>query len=446
MSIPRNLSIIADTLNSDGTFASISNTGSTTLSSGTANGVTYLNGSKVLTTGSALSFDGITFYGTNGKFGNGVAANTSKLMVNTASGTAAGIQLFQDGIESWIMGMPASSSGLAWSNSGVEQMRLISTGLGIGTSSPNRKLVVSNAGAQGFEFGAGVGAGSGNELLNYNRSTSLYIQKTEYASSYTFVTGTSGNVTAATIDASGNVGIGITAPAYKLVVSAAGASGIEFAPAFSGTANLIQSYSRSGGVYVDTVYEAAQHRFNISGSEKARIDSSGNVGIGTSSPVYQTQIYGSGQTTAALTDAGNKGGSLLLNTATVAAGDGGALLIGAGGSGAKPYAAIKGLLADGAGNTTGNLAFSTRNATADTALTERMRIDASGNVGIGTSSPSASAILDAQSTTKGVRMPNMTTTQKNAISSPAAGLMVFDTTLAKLCVYSGSAWQTVTSI
>ena len=69
-----------------------------------------------------------------------------------------------------------------------------------------------------------------------------------------------------------------------------------------------------------------------------------------------------------------------------------------------------------------------------------------GSVGIGTSSPSASAILDAQSTTKGVRMPNMTTTQKNAISSPAAGLMVFDTTLAKLCVYSGSAWQTVTSI
>jgi hypothetical protein len=77
---------------------------------------------------------------------------------------------------------------------------------------------------------------------------------------------------------------------------------------------------------------------------------------------------------------------------------------------------------------------------------ERMRLDSSGNLGIGTSSPNASAILDAQSTTKGVRMPNMTTTQKNAIASPAAGLMVFDTTLAKLCVYSGSAWQTITSV
>jgi hypothetical protein len=69
-----------------------------------------------------------------------------------------------------------------------------------------------------------------------------------------------------------------------------------------------------------------------------------------------------------------------------------------------------------------------------------------GALGIGTTSPNASALLDVQSTTKGVRMPNMTTTQKNAISSPAAGLMVFDTTLAKLAVYSGTAWETVTSI
>jgi len=40
----------------------------------------------------------------------------------------------------------------------------------------------------------------------------------------------------------------------------------------------------------------------------------------------------------------------------------------------------------------------------------------------------------------------MTTVQKNAISTPAAGLVVFDTTLAKLCVYAGAAWQTITSI
>ena len=69
-----------------------------------------------------------------------------------------------------------------------------------------------------------------------------------------------------------------------------------------------------------------------------------------------------------------------------------------------------------------------------------------GDVGIGTVAPNASAILDVQSTTKGVRMPNMTTAQKNAIVTPAAGLMVFDTTLSKLCVYTGAAWETITSI
>ena len=39
----------------------------------------------------------------------------------------------------------------------------------------------------------------------------------------------------------------------------------------------------------------------------------------------------------------------------------------------------------------------------------------------------------------------VTTAQKNAIPTPPAGLIVFDTTLAKLCVYSGAAWETITS-
>lgn len=39
----------------------------------------------------------------------------------------------------------------------------------------------------------------------------------------------------------------------------------------------------------------------------------------------------------------------------------------------------------------------------------------------------------------------VTTSGKNAITSPAAGMLVFDTDLGKLCVYTGSAWQTVTS-
>jgi hypothetical protein len=58
----------------------------------------------------------------------------------------------------------------------------------------------------------------------------------------------------------------------------------------------------------------------------------------------------------------------------------------------------------------------------------------------------ASAILEANSTTRGFLPPRMTTTQKNAIASPAAGLVVYDTTLGKLCVRTASAWETITSI
>jgi hypothetical protein len=80
-----------------------------------------------------------------------------------------------------------------------------------------------------------------------------------------------------------------------------------------------------------------------------------------------------------------------------------------------------------------------------TAFTTRVYMSPAGNMGLGTTSPAATAILDVQSTTKGIRFPNMTTVQKTAIT-PSAGTVIFDTTLSKLCVYSGSAWETITSV
>jgi hypothetical protein len=58
----------------------------------------------------------------------------------------------------------------------------------------------------------------------------------------------------------------------------------------------------------------------------------------------------------------------------------------------------------------------------------------------------ASAVIQADSTTRGVLFPRMTTTQKNAIASPASGLVVYDTTLGKLCVRGAAAWETITSL
>jgi hypothetical protein len=68
-----------------------------------------------------------------------------------------------------------------------------------------------------------------------------------------------------------------------------------------------------------------------------------------------------------------------------------------------------------------------------------------GSLGIGQTTPVASAKLQVDSTTQGVLFPRMTSTQKLAISSPATGLVVFDTTLGKLCVFS-TTWQTITSL
>lgn len=55
----------------------------------------------------------------------------------------------------------------------------------------------------------------------------------------------------------------------------------------------------------------------------------------------------------------------------------------------------------------------------------------------------ASAVLQADSTTQGFLPPRMTTTQKNAIASPAEGLQVWDTTLKLMSVYNGTTWITL---
>ena len=71
-------------------------------------------------------------------------------------------------------------------------------------------------------------------------------------------------------------------------------------------------------------------------------------------------------------------------------------------------------------------------------------ISSTAKIGAATA-PNASSVLDIESTTKGFLPPRMTTAQKNAIATPATGLVVFDTDLAKLCVFA-TTWQTITSI
>jgi hypothetical protein len=77
------------------------------------------------------------------------------------------------------------------------------------------------------------------------------------------------------------------------------------------------------------------------------------------------------------------------------------------------------------------------------AFNGHVRISTSG-AGGGTPSVSSSALMQFDSTTEGIRFPRMTTTQRNAIASPVSGLLIYNTSTAKLNVYT-TAWEEVTS-
>jgi hypothetical protein len=134
--------------------------GSLTNSAGTANGVTYLNGSKVLTSGSNLTTDGtnLALGGTASAFGAGVSTLTLKgtsgatkvgtvYFKDTSSADAGAIFLQDDatyGFTSW--NAMATGNFFRWAIGalGTEGMRLTSTGLFVGGTSGTSKLAVAN--------------------------------------------------------------------------------------------------------------------------------------------------------------------------------------------------------------------------------------------------------------------------------------------------------------
>jgi hypothetical protein len=140
------------------------------VSAGTANGVAYLNASKVLTTGSALTFDGSQIaLGTataNIQLTTTVNTNQAYISLADADGRTAVFRGPNSGSPNAAQIGTTTNHELVFLYGNAEQMRLTSTGLGIGTSSPGAKLDVNgDASIYGVTVGRGAGAVSTNTAV-----------------------------------------------------------------------------------------------------------------------------------------------------------------------------------------------------------------------------------------------------------------------------------------
>jgi len=237
------------------------------------------------------------------------------------------------------------------SSTPTERMRIDSSGnVGIGTTSPGRNLEIAGTGT---DVGLNITKNTvGTARFAYD-ATGPYILD-ENSNPFRIYTGGAESMR---IDSSGNVGIGTVTATYDLTV--VGASNLSTIGTNDAALRL-----RADG--------ARAMQFYTNSAEAMRINSAGNVGIGTSSPSSTLHLYGTGSPIRLNIEATTgRVESRLDNTS-------GAFIFGIDDSGGAGFGSAysRNIYSNGAYP----MLFWTNNA-------ERMRIDSSGNVGIGNTSP-----------------------------------------------------------